>query len=64
MKGCEYVAHYNPDYYSGYDSSLYPTDDPNDFELQQDRFLEEGEKYLEGVDTGFTELPISAPWWS
>ena len=61
MKGCEYVAHYNPDYYNGYDSSLYLTDDPNDFELQQDLFLEEGEKYLEGVDTGFTKLPISAP---
>ena len=55
------MAHYNPDYYNGYDSSLYLTDDPNDFELQQDLFLEEGEKYLEGVDTGFTELPISAP---
>ena len=55
------MAHYNPDYYNGYDSSLYLTDDPNDFEFQQDRFLEEGEKYLEGVDTGFTELPISAP---
>ena len=61
MKGCEHVAHYNPDYYNGYNSSLYLTDDPNDFELQQDLFLEEGEKYLEGVDTGFTELPISAP---
>ena len=47
--------------YDGYGGSLYPTDDPNDFELKQDLFLEEGEKYLEGVDTGFTELPISAP---
>ena len=55
------MAHYNPDYYNGYDSSLYPTDDPNDFELQQDLFLEQGERYLEGVDTGFTELPIAAP---
>lgn len=55
------MVHYNPDYYNGYDSSLYLTGDPNDFELQQDLFLEEGEKYLEGVDTGFTELPISAP---
>ena len=61
MKGYEHVAHYNPDYYNGYDGSLYLTGDPNDFELQQDLFLEEGEKYPEGVDTGFTELPISAP---
>lgn len=55
------MAHYNPDHYNGYDSSLYLTGDPNDFELQQDLFLEQGERYLEGVDTGFTELPISAP---
>lgn len=55
------MAHYNPDYHNGYDSSLYLTDDPNDFELKQDLFFEKGEKYLEGVDTGFTELPISAP---
>ncbi len=55
------MVHYNPDYYNGYDNSLYPTDDPNDFELQQDLFLEKGEKYLEGVGTGFTKLPISAP---
>lgn len=55
------MVHYNPDHYNGYDSSLYLTGDPNDFELQQDLFLEQGERYLEGVDTGFTELPISAP---
>ena len=61
MKGCEYMVRKHIDDYNGYDSSLYLTDDPNDLELKQDLFLEEGGRYLEGVDTGFTELPISAP---
>ena len=55
------MAREHIDNYNGHDSSLYLTGDPNDFELQQDLFLEQGERYLEGVDTGFTELPIPAP---